>query len=379
MIFNKQGSLIKKFKFYFQNREIETTDQYTYLGFIFVPSGKKKVGIWNLLQKSKKAWFAIQKMLFKSKGKTVNSYIKLIDSIIKPITLYACESWGDSLKKGFFNDEIEKFHLSMCRQVLGVKRNTNSMKVLAELGRVPFKVEVETAMFKYLERYPFIGKDRLLYKAFAEEIKICETGGQSWISNIKEKLAKLGLSNLFINLSKVTTEEIEPKNYKQKHKFFRKRAIDIFIQQEFHSYLNKRKLLEKGIFEISKTLYEKEKYLSLSNCENRMALSKLRLSSHNLAIRQGKWYNIAEEKRFCYYCKDPKIETEIRFLFECPRYKKLRQEMSSAIKDFTFENKNETLALFFKDGSLKAMNEVGKFVRKAFELREQDSKPSAVT
>ena len=62
--------------FYFQNREIETTDQYTYLGFIFVPSGKKKVGIWNLLQKSKKAWFAIQKMLFKSKGKTVNSCIK---------------------------------------------------------------------------------------------------------------------------------------------------------------------------------------------------------------------------------------------------------------------------------------------------------------
>ena len=53
--------------------------------------------------------------------------------------------------------------------------------------------------------------------------------------------------------------------------------------------------------------------------------------------------------------------------------------MSSAIKDFTFENKNETLALFFKNGSLKAMNEVGKFVRKAFELREQDSKPSAVT
>ena len=64
----------------------------------------------------------------------------------------------------------------MRKQILGVKRTTNSMKVLAELGRIPFKIDIETTMFKYFERYPFIQKERLLYKAFQEEIKISETG-----------------------------------------------------------------------------------------------------------------------------------------------------------------------------------------------------------
>ena len=41
MIFNKQGATIRKFKFYFQGQEIEIVKQYTYLGFTFIPSGKK--------------------------------------------------------------------------------------------------------------------------------------------------------------------------------------------------------------------------------------------------------------------------------------------------------------------------------------------------
>jgi len=48
VIFNKQGTVIKRQKFFFGKSEIEITDQYTYLGFTFVPSGKKNKGIENL-------------------------------------------------------------------------------------------------------------------------------------------------------------------------------------------------------------------------------------------------------------------------------------------------------------------------------------------
>ena len=40
MVFNKQGATIRKFKFYFQRKEIEIVKQYAYLGFTFIPSGK---------------------------------------------------------------------------------------------------------------------------------------------------------------------------------------------------------------------------------------------------------------------------------------------------------------------------------------------------
>ena len=116
---------------------------------------------------------------------------------------------------------------------------------------------------------------------------------------------------------------MEPQNYKGKHTFYRKRAIDNFIQQEFHSYLNEAGGHEKGIFEISKHFYEREKYLTISNSENRKAISKLRLSSHNLAMKTGEWYNIVKEQRLCHFCPDQKIETEMHFLFECSKYENL--------------------------------------------------------
>ena len=55
MIFNKQGATIRKFKFYFQGQEIEIVKQYTYLGFTFIPSGKKHQGTENLINKAKKS------------------------------------------------------------------------------------------------------------------------------------------------------------------------------------------------------------------------------------------------------------------------------------------------------------------------------------
>ena len=53
MIFNKQGATIRKFKFKFEGQEIEIVKQYTYLGFTFLPSGKKHRGIENLIIKRK--------------------------------------------------------------------------------------------------------------------------------------------------------------------------------------------------------------------------------------------------------------------------------------------------------------------------------------
>ena len=92
MVFNKQGATIRKFKFYFQRKEIEIVKQYTYLGFTFIPSGKKHQGIENLINKAKMTWFILQRFLYKSEGKTVNTYLNLTDAAIKPVVLYACES-----------------------------------------------------------------------------------------------------------------------------------------------------------------------------------------------------------------------------------------------------------------------------------------------
>ena len=367
MIFNKQGSVIRKHQFFYKNQALETAKQYTYLGFTFVPSGSKTVGIDNLISKGKKAWFSIQKMIAKSKEKTISAYLKLIDSIIKPIILYASESWGDALKNDVFVNKLEKFHLSMCKQILGVNKSVNNIKVLAELGRYPLKISIETQMFKYLQRFPFLDKDRYLVKAFEEDL----LSNNGWVNNIKGTLERYGIYNLMNNILKVRKGEITKELYKKKHKFFQKRATDCYLQEKFYKYIDEN----DNFFSDLKNVYGKEKYLELKNFEHRKAISKLRLASHKLEIVMGKWNKVPKEMRICKNCNKDKVEDETHFLLQCSKYEHLRQVAMGYIfenEDLNLNNKSEikTLKDFFSNGSLTSLNILGQFIKDAFNSRE---------
>ena len=85
----------------------------------------------NLLNQAKKAWYAIQQTLSKSKDKKLQTYMHLFDTQVKPIMLYACESWAESLKYEenmniLQKDNLEKFHSSVLKRLLGV----NNKKLL---------------------------------------------------------------------------------------------------------------------------------------------------------------------------------------------------------------------------------------------------------
>ena len=46
--------------------------------------------------------------------------------------------------------------MSLCKQVLRVRKTTSNIKVLVKLSTLVFKTYIETQMFKYLERLPFL-------------------------------------------------------------------------------------------------------------------------------------------------------------------------------------------------------------------------------
>ena len=63
-----------------------------------------------------------ENMVSNTKEKTIGTYLKPVDSLMKPVILYACECWGDSMKEEIFAYKIEQFHMSTCKQILGVTK-----------------------------------------------------------------------------------------------------------------------------------------------------------------------------------------------------------------------------------------------------------------
>ena len=135
-------------------------------------------------------------MLHKSKEKTIGVFLKHIDSLVKPIILYACECWGDSLKKDRFANKIEKIYVSIYKKLLGVKKNVSSMNILAELGRMLLKINIEIQMFKYHQRFAFIEKDRYVFKAFQNENLALD----GWVKYMRTKRKFLGLAEADLGL-----------------------------------------------------------------------------------------------------------------------------------------------------------------------------------
>ena len=87
-------------------------------------------------------------------------------------------------------------------------------------------MSIETQLFKYLQRIPFVKEDSYLRKAFNEELANKESG---WVTKMRHLLDSHGMSNLILNIFKVLNGEIDKKEYKIKHKFFQKRAKDCSI------------------------------------------------------------------------------------------------------------------------------------------------------
>ena len=159
----------------------------------------------------KKWWFILHQFLYKSEGKTINTYLNLTGTTIRSVVLYTCESWGDPKDQNNIR-KIEKFHPSLCTQILGVKNITSSLKELGELGRFPLRISIERQLFKYLQRIRLAKKEELINK---------ESG---CVTKMRDLLDSNGMSNLILNIFKALNGEIDKKEYKNMHKFFQKKA-----------------------------------------------------------------------------------------------------------------------------------------------------------
>ena len=70
----------------------------------------------------------------------------------------------------------------------------------------------------------------------------------------------------------------------------------------------------------------KKSELSSRKRRYKIAFTKFRLSSHDLAIERGRHDNTGRNDRICKHCNLNMIENEYHFLLVCPIYRDLRKK-----------------------------------------------------
>ena len=111
--------------------------------------------------------------------------------------------------------------------------------------------------------------------------------------------------------------------------------------------------------------------LSVPNIANRTALTKFRLSNHNLMIEKGRYENMQLNDRRCPFCPD-QIENEFHFLIKCPVYTELRRKLLDDINDVVlgfFYPQDENFLFWFLLKNPLIANYTGNFIRLSMELR----------
>ena len=131
VVFQKFGRK-PKYKFNLNGENVESVQSYTYLGINFNKSCTFKTAADDLKIKATKASYKLHSSLISQSHVNTKIWLKLFDTLIRPICTYACESWfpsqfTTSIIRDMRNlDRVpcEKLHTAFCKRILGVHKST---------------------------------------------------------------------------------------------------------------------------------------------------------------------------------------------------------------------------------------------------------------
>ena len=300
-------------QFSIDGNKIEITNSYTYLGTQMTNTCSFAKATDIMYKKALKALFSVYSSLdVRADLKNIPLFLKLFDSLVKPVLLYGSEVWGSAILSE--NNPINKFTNKFYRTLLGVPRHTSNAGIHAELGRFPIHVNIQKAMIKYWFRLLTLPKDRLASHCYWSLLD-CKTTTDPWLNAIKKIITSTGQYFIWEGQKALAASQ---KCVLRKHESYVCQTLqDVSFQTIGDNISQQTKLT---LFRNSKPLNKPAKYLNLLSCrKNRTMLSKFRLGTLDLEIEKGRRHNIPREARVCKLCSSGSVEDEIHFILNCPK------------------------------------------------------------
>ena len=176
-----------------------------------------------------------------------------------------------------------------------------------ECGKFPPSVHCHISVLTYYHRLLTMSKGKVVKSVFKALYNLNDQGFQTWITRVSELARRYGIDiNETASIGSVQFKSMCSNMIKQN-----------FVNK-WHAEINNRPNTTIETYALYKPQYVSEKYLDLiSNPKYRIAVSKLRASSHNLEIERGCYTRpkVNPENRLCplRYV----VDNEIHFVVRC--------------------------------------------------------------
>ena len=342
--------------------KIDIVKKYCYLGIWIHECGSFNYATNELRKKSLRALFGLKRVVAKS-FLSFSALVILFDSLIKPILLYGCQvlcPHSRTVRKLvtnpesdcvelFTNDQYEGFHLKFMKWSLGVHRKSSNIGTWGESGRLPIAIDAIKLSIDYFGRVKELSNDSLVYKAFCEQRDLeldWYKSNNTLINNFSEGTSQRQSINIYKNI--------------------RERFIAAWT-------LAKQTSPKLNFYTSIKSEFNRESYLKITNYDHRRAITRLRISAHDLEIEQGRYKKdnlsmpIPRHKRICLYCKYvlkfDEVEDENHAMLNCPLYIKPRLKFSS-------KTSITMLDILKNSDNIIDMSLLGKTFHDMFEIRK---------
>ena len=356
MVFRKGGVLRRNTHFHYGEHELEIVSKFTYLGIVFSTGGAFTEAQQALSGQSLKAIFMLNKYIRKFVNLKPQHILDLFDKLIRPILTYSAEVWG------FTTSMItERVHLQFSKKQLGIKQCTQNDFVYGELGRTSLLVDRHLRIIKYWLKICNANRNKYIwhvYNVLLSDINQ-HPNWVNWVSLVRDLLSRLGFYYVWIQQGVGNSNAFMSE--------VRQRLTDNFVQNWNSRLLDSsRASCYRNI-----SLFGHKLYLECVTVKKfRIALSRLRTSSHRLEIEAGRWSRPVRKpiaERLCFLCNT--LEDEFHFILECPVYSDFR---SQYIKKKFWKRPNMLKFIELMTSENQAvLQKLACYVHKSFELRNE--------
>ena len=314
MIFQKRSrsqDILPKFSI--GRKHVEHCTHYTYLGIKLSSTGHFKEAIHELREKARRAFYAIKRNI--QTEIPIRIWLKLIECVIEPITLYGSEVWGPLAKQDFTQWDkhpIETLHAELCKMLLHVQRKATNNACRAELGKYPLIIKIQKRAINFWTHLKL--SDPLSYHYQALQCQ--ELSNRNPLTQL---VLRLRSQTCPTNTTQdQSTSPIRPNQItkQSKQNYITHWQTQTKAQSKMQCYLTLNRQ------------YTIADYLStVTDQQTKRTLTKYRLSEHSLAVEKGRhrktW--LPAEQRLCCHCTLSEPETELHFLTRCGKYEHIRK------------------------------------------------------